>query len=74
MRSDIRDQIQLQFRLGEIRVRDMRLESERLGENRVIDMICLVEIRVKDLIRYGEIRNMGEIRVRVTAGRRTTKA
>ena len=37
-------------------------------ENRVIDMICLVEIGVKDLIRYGEIRNMGEIRVRYKGG------
>ena len=45
-----------------------------MGENRVIDMICLVVIRVKDLIRYGEIRNMSEIRVRDTAVRRTTNA
>ena len=52
----------------------VRLESERLGENRVIDMICLVVIRVKDLIRYVEIRNMSDIRVRDTAVRRTTNA
>ena len=38
-----------------------------MGENRVIDMISLVEIRVKDLIGYVGIRNMGGIRARDTA-------